>query len=219
MFRSTFKELLAFFKSPQEDIAKAASNPSKLKVLAAAYLLFLLPVFLSTSFFMLAQYFGVIEEDDHKLIDMLGEAPVALTLFLVAVMAPLWEELIFRMPLRWERAYIFKLFLLPVRLGGKETYRTALEQIQPWWRKHYTYVFYFTVFAFGLIHVANFQSKSPLWQLLLWGPFLVLPQILLGGLLGFIRLRLGFWWAVLLHAGHNFIFVGIALLAQAAEMT
>lgn len=217
MFSNTLKELLTFFRSPQENIAQAASQKSKIKTLVSAYLIFLLPVLLSTSFFILAQHFGVINEDDHKLIDMLGEAPVALTLFLVVVMAPLWEELIFRLPLRWERAYIFQIFLSPLRLGGKVVYENALQSFHAWWQKKYAFVFYFTVLAFGFIHIANFQSQSPLWKLLIWAPVLVLPQILLGGLLGFIRLRLGFWWSVLLHASHNFIFVGMALLAQVAE--
>ncbi len=215
MFASTFKELLAFLRKPKEHIAQSEPTKSKIKLLFTAYLIFLLPVMLSSSFFLLAEHFEVINGEDHKLIDMLGDTPVAVTLFLVAVMAPIWEELIFRLPLRWERAYLFQIFLSPLRLGGKATYQNGVQGFHTWWQKNYTYVFYFTVFAFGLIHVANFKAEGPIWQLMLWAPLLVMPQILLGSLLGFIRLRLGFWWAVLLHGSHNLLFVSIALLAPA----
>lgn len=215
MFASTFKELLVFLRKPKEHIAQSEPTKSKIKLLFTAYLIFLLPVMLSSSFFLLAEHFEVINGEDHKLIDMLGDTPVAVTLFLVAVMAPIWEELIFRLPLRWERAYLFQIFLSPLRLGGKAVYQNGLQGFHTWWQKKYPYVFYFTVFAFGLIHVANFKAEGPFWQLILWAPLLVMPQILLGGLLGFIRLRLGFWWSVLLHGSHNLLFVSIALLAPA----
>lgn len=214
MFSNTLKELLTFFRSPKENIAKTESSKAKIKVLFSAYLIFLLPVLLSTSFLLIAQHFGVVNDEDHKLIAMLEDTPAAILLFLVVIMAPLWEELFFRLPLRWERAYIFKLFLLPMRLGGKEAYQRTLQQAHPLWQRNYTYIFYFTVLFFGLIHVANFTTQGPMWQLLLCAPLLVVPQLLLGSLLGFIRLRLGFWWGVLLHALHNLIFVGMALLAQ-----
>ncbi|MEM6377289.1 MAG: CPBP family intramembrane glutamic endopeptidase [Bacteroidota bacterium] len=217
MFSSTLQELLTFFRNPQEHISKSEPLSAKVKTLVTTYLIFLVPVFLSTSFFILAEYLGVVSEDDHKLTDMLGDTHIAVIFLLVVLMAPFWEELFFRLPLKWNRAYIFKLLLSPFYLGGKKAYQRRLAQFYLWWKKHYGVIFYFTVVAFGLIHIANFRDLGSIWQVLLWGPLLVMPQLVLGCLLGFIRLRLGFWWAVALHATHNFIFVGIALLAQAAE--
>ena len=217
MFKITYTALKTFFRRPQEQMAPLAASSTKIKIFLATYLIFLLPTILSSAGTMLAARFGGIDTEDHKLLDMLDSMPAAVILLSVVVMAPLFEELIFRLPLRWERAYIFKIFLLPVRLGGKETYQMVLQQVHGWWQRHYSYVFYFTVVAFGLIHLVNFRTQLPFWKLLLWGPFLVLPQLILGAMLGFIRLKLGFWWSVLLHAVHNLIFVGIALLAVTAE--
>ncbi|ABW25758.1 hypothetical protein AM1_0712 [Acaryochloris marina MBIC11017] len=62
-------------------------------------------------------------------------------------------------------------------------------------------MFYGLALAFGLIHVSNFTSLGV--QALLLAPLLVLPQIVIGVFLGFIRLQYGFWWAVLTHGFHN----------------
>ena len=68
--------------------------------------------------------------------------------------------------------------------------------------------FYTLTILFGLIHISNFTVTT---NVLLLAPILVLPQILLGGYLGFIRVRFGLGWSVVLHASYNGILMLIAL--------
>ncbi len=81
-----------------------------------------------------------------------------------------------------------------------------------WFAALFPGFFWLSTFAFALVHLANF-SEGSLGILL---P-LVLPQLILGGLLGYIRVRIGLWAAILLHAAHNATALGIAALAMAAE--
>ena len=46
---------------------------------------------------------------------------------------------------------------------------------------------------------------------------LVLPQFILGMLLGYVRVRIGLWSAILLHAAHNATALSIAALATGAS--
>jgi membrane protease YdiL (CAAX protease family) len=53
---------------------------------------------------------------------------------------------------------------------------------------------------FGFVHLSNYEITP---KILLISPILVLPQIILGAYLGFIRIRFGLQWSILLHACYN----------------
>lgn len=67
--------------------------------------------------------------------------------------------------------------------------------------------FYIFTVVFGLIHITNFKITT---NVLLLAPILVLPQTILGGYLGFIRVKFGLIWSILLHACYNAFFVFIS---------
>lgn len=65
---------------------------------------------------------------------------------------------------------------------------------------HFRYFFYASALLFGLVHIFNFEA-SP--HLLYMAPILVAPQLVMGFFLGYIRIKLGLRWSILLHAAHN----------------
>lgn len=67
--------------------------------------------------------------------------------------------------------------------------------------------FYFLAILFGLVHLSNFTITN---NVILLAPILVAPQIILGGYLGYIRVRFGLGWSILLHSAYNFIFILIS---------
>ncbi|MCF2874355.1 MULTISPECIES: CPBP family intramembrane glutamic endopeptidase [unclassified Tenacibaculum] len=73
--------------------------------------------------------------------------------------------------------------------------------------KVFKIAFYVFAVAFGLIHLSNFPITN---NVLILAPILVAPQIILGGYLGFIRVRFGLIWSILLHATYNAFFVFIS---------
>ena len=72
-------------------------------------------------------------------------------------------------------------------------------------------VFYFLTLGFAAIHFFNFTSYDvSIW----WAPLLVLPQLISGIFLGYIRVKLGLFHAMLLHAAFNGIILGPFILAM-----
>ncbi len=67
---------------------------------------------------------------------------------------------------------------------------------------NFKYIFYGLTLLFGYIHISNFEITT---TTLLLSPLLVAPQIAVGGLFGFIRVRFGLIWALLLHSTYNFV--------------
>jgi len=62
---------------------------------------------------------------------------------------------------------------------------------------HFKFFFYFIAVLFALIHLNNFIGLT--FTKLLLGLFLVTPQFISGTILGYIRLKYGFIYAVLYH--------------------
>ena len=75
-------------------------------------------------------------------------------------------------------------------------------------------LFYSSVLLFGLAHISNYNFTTVIGQNWTLAPLLVLTQIEGGIFLGFIRLRYGFWWAIVAHSFHNAIVLTLVVLTQ-----
>ncbi|TCP26808.1 hypothetical protein EV195_102150 [Tenacibaculum skagerrakense] len=74
-------------------------------------------------------------------------------------------------------------------------------------KNYFKPAFYVFAILFGLVHITNFTITT---NVLLLAPILVLPQTILGGYLGFIRVKFGLAWSILLHATYNAFFILIS---------
>lgn len=83
---------------------------------------------------------------------------------------------------------------LVVLVGNKE----KIEMVAA---RHFGILFYLSIFIFGLAHIFNYTPLT--WQIWLLAPVLVLPQFVLGSMLGFIRVRYGILYAILFHIAVN----------------
>ena len=70
--------------------------------------------------------------------------------------------------------------------------------------KSFKIAFYTFALLFGSIYISNFEITT---NVLLLSPLFVLPQILLGSYFGYIRVRLGLTWSMLLHGCYNGILI------------
>lgn len=78
-------------------------------------------------------------------------------------------------------------------------------------KSYFPWVYYSSCLLFGLVHLGNFDNaKDLLWLT----PFLIAPQTVMGFFLGFLRVRLGLHYAMLLHMCHNGI---LFLLISSSE--
>ena len=80
-----------------------------------------------------------------------------------------------------------------------------------WFRTLFPAMFWLSTIAFACIHLANFSEGN--WMTLL--P-LVLPQFILGALLGYLRVNYGLWTVIALHMIHNGLIITIVLAASKA---
>ena len=153
-----------------------------------------------------------------------------LALFSLAVIAaPLLEEMLFRFPLKFRRGaialtlvFIGTLTANILQLLGLEFVQATIiavvlivgvstllylnlndgDRLDDFSNRYYSYFFYAAALLFAFAHVFNYELTSEqMWMT----PILVLPQMLLGLMLGFLRVKYGLWASILAHALNNMI--------------
>lgn len=139
------------------------------------------------------------------------------------LLAPLFEECIFRLLLKpsYRNLLLFIVIIFPLLcyeffIGHYVIFIVLIlfvsivllvickgkEYIPKLYKKYiigFPFLFYMSVFSFGFVHVYNIEFIEFNFWLLLFVPVLVSPQMLLGGILGFIRMQYGFIYSVLFH--------------------
>ncbi|PWS27550.1 hypothetical protein DHW03_08125 [Pedobacter yonginense] len=144
------------------------------------------------------------------------------------VVAPIAEELIFRLPLKVKRLNIFvalvmaygifylshksvaTLFSLAEVLKAITFILICLEILyclkdeffNAISTRYFSLYFYALTITFGLLHVRNYIDLVPS-NLVLLAPIFAIPQIIAGFFLGYFRLKRGLFWSILLHAVIN----------------
>lgn len=216
VFRQEYHYLKEIFRSSRIEKFKGG-NWEKAFLVLTLYLL--IDVFFGiSSWYGLIWIFPVIEEADKYKIDSFTEAIIT-----AVILAPILEEAMFRLFLKFSRArFNISFFLISISsfaisgvvgsvmmvlwlvfaivLLDRRYYIT----IQYFWLKNRKVVFWGIVLLFGLVHLDNYDLNMIPWYLYL--PT-VSPQLIGGVFLGIVRIRFGFLWAILLHAAYNFVAV------------
>ncbi|MCM4152269.1 CPBP family intramembrane metalloprotease [Arenibacter sp. N53] len=80
-----------------------------------------------------------------------------------------------------------------------------------WFRnnKYFKYILYLSILLFAGVHLSNFEMTKQIYYV---APLLVLPQLILGAFLSYVRVTLGLRWSICLHATYNAILVSPVLL-------
>ena len=85
----------------------------------------------------------------------------------------------------------------------------SLTKIGAWTDRIFPYIFYATAMIFGYVHFTNFSGDMR-WY---WIPILIMPQFMMGIVMGYARLRFGMLSNIMLHAVNNLI-PGLVLLGS-----
>ncbi len=148
--------------------------------------------------------------------------------FALIIAAPLSEELLFRLPLRYsnKRTIIAGVVLFWVLYS--ETYEIKVfdktifwivfcvgtialpflinhykVRVSSFWIEHFKWIYWTLAAVFGLIHLGNYGGN---WSgFIVFWPVLCIHQIVGGLLHGYARMRYGFWYGVAIHATNNAI--------------
>ena len=118
----------------------------------------------------------------------------------MTILPPLIEETIFRFPLKYKRNYLLR--------GLAYLFKT---DFSTFWRKHLRVIVYLFSSVFGLVHLSNYENVD--WIFFVLAPIITGPQLAAGLIFSFLRLKLGFVWALLGHFLHNFSLIMLSFLA------
>ena len=136
------------------------------------------------------------------------------------ILAPIYEEVLLRILLVFNRKnlavftaccailfiYFFaksnpKILIFSTLLAFSSIVYLYFDRCLVFINNHYRLFFYFSAILFGLLHIFNFTGIN--CYNLIFTPLLVLPQIFLGLILGYLRVTYGFKYGVLFHAVVN----------------
>ena len=202
-----YLDLIAFLKSPK--LGKDANKDFIYRSTSFVQLLFLC-LFISVAISIVISRIyelGWIANEYHAF-DGLLEFSVFKILFIASVMAPLLEELIFRAPLTAFKSP-WKLYRTNPETRSRVFINTRIPLFEN--PRSFSIAFYGMAILFGYVHLFNYQIDG---QILFFSPILVAPQMILGLIFGFIRIRFGLAWSVAMHAFYNGILVSLFLLAE-----
>lgn len=161
--------------------------------------------------------------------------PILKAMLWLIVIAPVAEEVLFRLGLSFKRhtvalwlgllpvvigAYLFKcyqwtwltaLVLLGILLAALVVRFTTDEQWARWRSRYIRPAMWVSAIGFGLLHLIAFTNYS--WLLVPFMIAVIMSPLLLGCVITYVRVNLGFWWGVLFHVVNN-IPVVLVLLAM-----
>jgi hypothetical protein len=224
-FKTCVKEFLDFVKNPSYiventtmDLNAKVSFIKKILKFKALLLIVLVPILICTK-----RLTGAISNDLQD---------TWTTYLSIVIIAPIFEEIIFRYGLRYSKTILACLIWFPIYLIIKQTVpqshlplaiglsflsipiiRFALIpfdiQLEKLWIRGFPFIFHVFAITFGLVHLSNYSHIS--------NYFLAIPlvssQIVSGYVLGFIRMKFGLKYSMGLHAAWNF-FATITLFVE-----
>ncbi|WP_419864633.1 hypothetical protein [Candidatus Poriferisodalis sp.] len=188
---------------------------------------------------LLAARTGYVNTLETELLDR----PLVEQLLLVVLLAPLIEELVFRLALTARLRLgvlaitgafgllnfaggdgpvivVAAVFALMVLLSGALWIQSLVagvgrpdasgesgpgawrEDVARWWEAHPQWPVWFSIAAFGVVHLANYEVGWTVATIVV-APLVVSPQIWLGLMFTIARVRYGWWAGLVLHAFHN----------------
>ncbi len=212
MFKFTkvvFHDFISFLKNPVEQADPVQTRSEKAKKLFTLLLMDIPLMGLLIGVLSGIEALGFFELDTTKFNVLFLTIPVWPLIFILVILIPFFEELIFRLYLRYKYNYLFRFLVFTTSIGGKVNHEKVTNWVNRFWISRYKVIFYFSAIVFGFIHITNYEI-SPM--VLLFAPIIVAPQVVAGLLLGYMRVRHGVISGFILHAMHNTIFLCIPLL-------
>jgi len=175
-----------------------------------------------TERFNLKDYLKVIASELHPILF------IAYTIFIF----PIIEELIYRLGLVFKPSYIkiavsvflvdrlfsYEIFYLIIDFNFRFFIKICILGIslivvywllnqkrivcfcERFWEKHIVYIYYTSIVLFAVAHLAKFEVTN---ELIIFIPLILIPYLIVGVAFSYVRLRLGFLYAVLMHIFFN----------------
>lgn len=214
-----------FIKAPKNETVEKFSIVKAVKVFGVLlYVKLLLLALIIALKVTLEHFFNVgFPERIPKVVD---ETKPSYLVFLQSVLfAPILEELLFRLPMRYSYAAIIlfpslSIYLISKSLGFSffessafalvvALFTSALllkkqfvDSLKLLHEKYFSQIFYFLTLYFAFFHIKGYYVETSNFYLL---PILILPHFISGLIYGYIRIKYLVWGSIVMHILHNLI--------------
>ncbi|SEH49146.1 CPBP family intramembrane glutamic endopeptidase [Chryseobacterium culicis] len=169
-------DFLQFYKNPSDTRIEHYSLSKNIRYIIYGLIIDLI---LLVFFIPLGDYFADTYLLDSSLL-VYKEDTLLFLLVIGVLVLPLFEELLFRLPIRYNRFYSFFL--------SKKI-----------WSYLFRVIVYCVPLIFGLVHLDNFNLNGKTTTILIFVPLVVLSQIIGGYIITFIRVKFNFLSSVIYH--------------------
>ncbi len=232
--QSSFSEFYKFLRKPNQ---LRQENRSASAILKTMFYLIVIDAILMALIMPLIALYEVLglENGDSHALEAMFEKGAFFVILLGAIFAPIVEEVFFRAILVFNK-YIFNGILAILAIVSVAWAFTTLsivvagiigavlfiatiiyiikdehisKKVENYWQTSFPVIFYLSCLFFALVHLMNFEFEYSLFYLF---PLLILPQFIMGMILGFTRIKLGLMYSIALHAIHNGVLLTIALM-------
>ena len=225
------KDLLKFYSLSEIDYRHKYPLIEKIKYFAKGILLYFVLQICALLLMFLVDEFLIKKMGFPSVFKLMIESQKKIkgyySIFMVVILGPLVEELIFRLILVPKRrniaifTFVFSfliinktyyfieidwLLLMSLAVSGLLSFLVfnllkRKPEIETAIGKRQKMITMVSVVLFGLAHIANIENLH--WELALLYPVYVLPQMILGYIFSVQRLKLGFIWGLLFHSMNN----------------
>lgn len=205
-------DFLAFLKNPVDQPVPIQTWSEKAKKLFSLLILDIPIMILLMAILSGLKAAGLFNDENNKLGMFIRTMPAWTLLFVLIILTPFFEELIFRLYLRYKTNYVAHFFIFLTLIAGEKNH----DKFEVWsfnfWNRRYMFIFYFSALLFGYVHLTNYNCSIPI---ILLSPIIVAPQFVVGLFIGYLRVRHDLVTGYFMHALHNAIFLCIPLLLMA----
>ncbi len=208
-YKQIINDFFAFIRKPEDKINDNQTISHKLKVLGVLLLLEIPVMVALTLIIALIELTGLVDTSAHKINRMLFDYPLFVVFLTAVIFLPFVEEFIFRLYLRFRHNIPIQTALAINSFFNKES--NLKSRVKLSWDRYYFQIFYISALIFGYIHIINYETDIYVW---IFSPLLILPQFVIGVFLGYARVRYSLMLGFLLHALHNMIFLGVAIISM-----
>ena len=146
----------------------------------------------------------------------------SITFLYFVIIAPIIEEILFRLPLRFSKRNYYILFVTLLAYLAFLVIKTKIvffvlfllyflllifirsypkKDIHTLYHRYFKYIYWLSILGFGFLHLNNHPTVW--YNMILFAPILCFPQILLGSIAGYLRMRYGFIYGVMFHIANN----------------
>ncbi|MDP4189333.1 MAG: CPBP family intramembrane metalloprotease, partial [Bacteroidota bacterium] len=202
-----YKAFFRFLRHPNDQEGVDISIGRKLKVLLQLFLFDVVIVIILLAINYIIHTLHILEPTHHKLEDLFISTGYVWVFITAVIIAPIFEELIFRLPLIYRYNYIFRAIVYLLSVSGVVADDKLDKGVIAFRRKYFIWFFYLMAILFGFMHITNYSGYK---ELLFWMPLLTSSQLISGIILGYIRIKYGLIWSIYYHAFNNLVFITIA---------